>query len=132
MAFKKISSKVQYRSPSAFLIATAVTGFAWVFGNQQVADFNDRQQQLITRTENDTEAQNCIVFPIKSSTSSIDTRLTTGTVRRLTSMECWERVDFSSSARGVSRRATLCWLPLSPTPSTIHSTTMKMKIRTLV
>lgn len=45
--------RAQARTPSAFILATVVTGFAWFFNNQQVKEFNARQKELITRIEED-------------------------------------------------------------------------------
>ena len=56
---KSFRWRIQPRNPNALILASVVTGFAWFFSGQQVRDFNAKQQQLINRIEQDTEADNC-------------------------------------------------------------------------
>jgi len=47
------------RNPNAFILASVVSGFAWYFTNQQVNNFNIKQQELIERVEKDVVHENC-------------------------------------------------------------------------
>lgn len=47
------------RGPSALILATAVSGFAWYFANRRVQDFNLQQKELIRRVENQETVTDC-------------------------------------------------------------------------
>lgn len=52
-------AKTLKRGPSALILATAVSGFAWYFANRRVQDFNLQQKELIRRVENQETVTDC-------------------------------------------------------------------------
>jgi hypothetical protein len=82
-----VSRGLLRRGPNAFILASAVSGFAWYFAQQQISDFNSRQSELIRRVEKEETAQDCTTFYIQSSRTLTTVTLTVGTAKRLTLME---------------------------------------------
>jgi hypothetical protein len=77
------------RGPNSFILASIVSGFTWYFTNQQIKEFNTRQQELITRVEKEETADNCNPITTQSNPSSTTAPPKTGRARRSTSMGSW-------------------------------------------
>ena len=123
-----VSRGLLRRGPNAFILASAVSGFAWYFAQQQISDFNSRQSELIRRVEKDETVQDCTTFYIQSSRTLTTVTLTVGTAKRSTLMEWLAQVDSWSSAVEESRKATSSWHLSSSTPATSALTSMKTHI----
>lgn len=114
------------RGPNAFILATAVSGFAWYFASQQVNNFNSRQSDLIRRVEQGETADNCTTCFIQSKKTSTFTRPIIGNVRRWTSMVLSVRADSWSNAIEENKKDTTYLLPSSFKAKTTKYTTMKI------